>query len=57
MKSYLYTAHLEDTEGNIIKESRYFSVQLSEEQLLYLNHDLEKLFPDHKLLKYELEIR
>ena len=56
MKEYKYTAYLEN--GNETKlVDRYFSMQLSDEQLAYLDKELNKLYPEHRLVKYTLEIR
>lgn len=56
MKEYNYTAHL--INGNELKlVTRAFSMKLSEEQLGYLDRDLNKTYPDYKLAKYELEIK
>lgn len=56
MKEYIYRAHLEnDDETKII--TRYFSMKLSDEQLAYLDRDLNKAYPEYKLVKYTLEER
>lgn len=56
MKEYIYRAHLEnDDETKVI--TRYFSMKLSDEQLAYLDRDLNKTYPEYKLVKYTLEER
>lgn len=56
MKEYNYTAHLHN--GDELKlVTRAFSVKLSDEQLAYLDRDLNKTYPDYKLIKYELEVK
>lgn len=56
MKEYNYTAYLMN--GDELKlVTRAFSMKLSDEQLSYLDRDLNKTYPDYKLVKYELEVR
>lgn len=56
MKEYNYTAHLQN--GDELKlVTRAFSVKLSDEQLAYLDRDLNNTYPDYKLIKYELEVK
>lgn len=56
MKEYNYTAHLQN--GDEIKlVTRSFSMKLTEEQLAYLDRDLNKTYPEYKLIKYCLEVK
>lgn len=56
MKEYNYTAHLQN--GNEIKlVTRSFSMKLNEEQLGYLDRDLNRTYPDYRLIKYHLEVK
>lgn len=54
MKEYIYKAHLENEEETKIIP-RYFSMKLSDEQLAYLDKEINKLYPEYKLVKYTLE--
>lgn len=56
MKEYKYIAHLEgDNDTKLV--TRYFSMKLTDEQLAYLDKDLNKSYPDRRLVKYVLEER
>lgn len=56
MKEYHYTAYLQ--KGNKSKlVTRSFSMKLNEEQLAYLDRDLNRTYPDYRLTKYHLKVK